>query len=320
MSEKVILAFDCGGTKCVAGVVTEKGQILKQIRQKIDITAGSEALLTQMIAMGSELATAFPSIEAIGVSSAGPLDSERGVLVDPTNFKTNEDFYFEVPIVERLKKQFKLPCFLENDAACAILAEKKYGKAEKFRNAMIITLGTGVGIGTVCNNELVKGGRNLHPEASHITINYRDLSAPCGCGNYGCIEAYLSAKNFTQRVAKKLNIKNLSGEALLERARNGDSAILQEFSEYSELFAAALHSLCVVYYPEAVLITGGFSEAASFFLENTKSHLKNFLKRRLKSFPLFPILEVSALGNDACLLGGAVLAIDSKNVSASHRK
>ena len=80
---------------------------------------------------------------------------------------------------------------------------------------MTITLGTGIGVGAITNDRLCRAGRGLHPEVSHVSINCMDETAPCGCGNLGCVEAYLSGKNFCKRTSVKLGEDYISGPNIL---------------------------------------------------------------------------------------------------------
>lgn len=203
MSQKV-LSYDLGGTKVAVGVVNSRGRVLNEIRVPIQLEKGKNAVIQQLVDLGHHLLQDHPEVKKIGIASAGPLDPIRGILLDPTNFVTpDHKSWGQVPLVALMKKKLKRSVHLENDAAAAVLAEHWIGAGKKYRNLMILTLGTGLGTGIICNGSLVRSGRNLHPEAGHIILNYDDKTAPCGCGNFGCAESYLSGRNFELRFRKK---------------------------------------------------------------------------------------------------------------------
>ncbi len=305
----LVLAYDLGGTKVQVGVVDQTGKILAFHREAAFIKQGKKATLDQLIRLGKEMIKRFPKIESVGVASAGPLDPVSGELLDPTNFSGPDGHWGRVPLAEILAKGLKKKVILENDAAAAILAEVWKGLAKKTENAMILTLGTGVGTAVVANGELVRGGRHMHTEASHMIIHAGDKSAPCGCGQLGCVEAYLSGRSFAHRARADLGNETIDAPQIAARARDGDAAALKLFDEYAENLAIALHNYVVIFCPEIVVFTGSFAAAHDLFLEKTSKKLGKLLSRRNRVMNLQPKLAVSKLENQAGLLGGAYVAL-----------
>jgi glucokinase len=311
---EIVLAYDLGGTKVSVGAVTSKGQVLEEIREPVLIQQGKAAVISQLARLGREFIKKYPKIKKVGMASAGPLDPQHGLLLDPTNFQGPEGHWGVTPLAALLKAQLKLPVFMDNDAAAAVLAEHWVGKGKKYKNAMIITLGTGLGTGIIANGELVRAGRHQHPEAGHLIIKQDDRSALCGCGNYGCAEAYLSGRNFGKRIAQRLKKPELDAHQIEDLARAGNSIALDAFEEYAWLMATALHNYVVIYCPEVIIFAGSFAAASDLFLPQTQKHLESLLKRRRKGIDLMPKLEVSNLHNQSGLLGGAYLALKTNRL------
>ncbi len=306
-STDIVLAYDLGGTKIAAGVVKHDGTLLKELRVPARMSEGKEAVLNQLVEMGRELIREFPEISAIGVASAGPLDPVTGELMDPHNFASEKHGRWGfVPLGKILSTALERPAAVENDAAAAILAEIWLGAARSKKNAVILTLGTGLGVGVICNGTLVRGGRELHPEGGHILLHAGDRNAPCGCGNFGCAEAYLSGRNFERRASKALG-SSVPGAELAERARNGDSKAREFFSEYAVYLAESISVYVRLYYPEVVVLTGSFAKAADLFLPTTRERLAPLLAWSQGS-NLIPELALSTLENRAGILGGAWVA------------
>lgn len=321
MAQKV-LAYDLGGTKVAVGVVDSTGEIHAQVRTPVLLEKGKPAVLRQLADLGRALLLEFPEVKKAGLASAGPLDPEQGLLLDPTNFAAPDGTRWgRVPIARILAQSLGIPVRLENDAAAAILAEHWIGSARGKDNAMILTLGTGLGTGIIANGELVRAGRHLHPEAGHLILRAGDKSAPCGCGNFGCAEAYLSGMNFARRAnavflkTRKRSAPHSSRE-IAELARSGNKRALEAFAEYSWLLAVALHNFAVIYSPETVVFTGGFADASDLFLPAAKKHLDSLLKQRNVGMNLTPKLKLSALGNDAGILGGAYIGFFGSQAGA----
>jgi glucokinase len=262
-------------------------------------------LKKQIVEICQSLAKEHGKPKSIGIGSAGPLHAPSGKLLDPTNFGWKAAV---VPITRQLETALKIPVHLENDAAAAVLAEHWKGGAGK--NCVVLTLGTGLGVGVIINGKLLRGARGLHPEAGHLVLRPGDKSALCGCGVEGCAEAYLSGMNFGKRSATKLKMPGISAKQIAELARNGNSQAMAQFSEYSEMLAAYILNMVVLFYPEKVILTGSFADAHSLFLPETEARLRVLLERRLKTIPLYPEIRVSKLGNRAGILGGAYVALN----------
>ena len=306
---EIVLAFDLGGTKVICGAIDQNGQILNQRRELVPKEKGPLEVINLMASMGKEFLSLHPSIKKCAVASAGPLDPRRGVLLDPTNLTTNHQGWGEIPIAQELSKALGLPVQLENDAAAAVLACAWKAEGQDCKNLITLTLGTGLGVGILANGLLVRSGRHLHPEAGHIILNYDDPTAPCGCGNFGCAEAYLSGVNFCQRLAKKLNRPYIKGQEAILQAQQGNKIVLQAFSEYSEIMAQAITNYVVLFAPEKIIFAGGFSQAGPQFLPKTQERIKELLKRRRVGEDLLPQLIISSLKDEMVLLGAARIAL-----------
>lgn len=307
-TEKV-LAYDLGGTKVAVGVVDSRGKVLEDLRVPIILDQGRDAMMEQLAELGRTLIRQHPGIRRVGIASAGPVDPARGLLLDPINMSGAKDNWGVVPLGKTLQKKLKLPVELENDAAAAMLAEAWVGRARKSRNAMILTLGTGLGTAVIANGKLVRAGRMLHTEAGHVIIRHGDPTAPCGCGNLGCSEAFLSGRGFTRRARPRFANPELMAVDIAELARKHDPRALAAFEEYAELMAVAIQNYVTLYCPELIVLTGSFAEAADLFLDSTRRHLEKLLARRRVGIDLMPELTISSLNNKAGLIGGAYVAL-----------
>ncbi|NBU20243.1 ROK family protein [bacterium] len=314
MSQKV-LSYDLGGTKVAVGVITEQGKILEAKRESVLLEKGKDAVLDQLTELGRYYLERHPEITRIGIASAGPLDPKRGELLDPTNFSSLEGGRWgRVAITEILGQRFQRSVYLDNDAAAAVLAEFWIGAAKGINNVITLTLGTGLGTGIICNGKLVRSGRFLHPEAGHMIINFQDASAPCGCGNFGCAEAYLSGRNFESRMRRRFVDESLTNIELAARARAGGKAATQAFDEYAQILAIAIHNYVRIYSPELILFSGSFAATHDLFLEKTRGQLERLLKRLRLGMDMLPELRLAQLNNEAGLIGGAYIAIHSDHL------
>ncbi len=306
-STDVYLCFDLGGTKLRGALITAQGKILAQSTAAVRQEEGYPGLIDLFKKVAGELPKT-PKFKLVSVASAGPLHPEKGVLLDPTNFFTDKKSWGVLNLVASLKKIFKKPVLLENDAAAAVLAEKWKGGHGKTGNILAMTLGTGVGVGILANGELVRAGRGLHPEASHIPLNLDNKDYPCGCGAYGCIEAYLGGNHFSQRLGR-LKGRPLTGQEAVKLAEHGDVWVQEAFKEYGRHLALAIRTLSVLFAPEVVVISGGFSHASELFVQETNAFLPALMERYREGVDLLPKIKVSKLQDDAGILGAAYNAL-----------
>lgn len=307
---KKALAFDLGGTKIAAAVVNERGKIIEFVKEKVDTSKGVVSLVAQFHRLGAPLIQTHKVKQAV-IASAGPLDPFAGKLLNPTNLKKQGKLLGVVPLAQLVQKKLKIKTRLENDAASAVLAEYWIGKGKGAKNIMAITLGTGLGVGVIANNQLLRSGRNLHTEAGHITIDYQDTQWQCGCGNFGCAEAFLSGVNFTKRMNQVYFQNPIDGEELVHRARLGDARVIAEFIHYGERLAAFLYSQIVVFSPERIIISGGFSHSSDLFLSVTEKKLTDLLSTRRVGIDMLPKILLSDFKDEAGLLGAAYTAFHS---------
>lgn len=312
-SKSPVLAYDLGGTKVAVGAVTPQGKILEEQRVPVLARQGKEVLIRQLADLGRSILKKYPRIQRAGIASAGPLDPARGILLDPTNLAGPGKGWGQVHLTAALFRRLKIPVTMDNDAAAAMLAESWLGAARGYQNAMILTLGTGLGTGIIANGKLVRAGRGLHPEAGHLIIHANDMTASCGCGNLGCAEAYLSGKNFALRAqrswSKPHEVKNYQGAEFADLARKGHPEALELFERYAEHMAITLHNYVVIYAPEIIVLTGSFAATADLFLKPARKKLELLLKRRRVGIDMMPKITTSKLNNEAGLLGGAYLAL-----------
>jgi glucokinase len=301
-----VIGIDLGGTKVAAAVVNEKGKILDERWEPTQLEGGWKSLRAQLVDICRAFRKKHGRLRGVGIGSAGPLHAPSGKLLDPTNFGWKDPL--TVPVAANLKSALKIPVYLENDAAAAVLAEHWKGKGGD--DCVMLTLGTGLGVGVIAKGRLLRGGRGLHPEGGHLLLRSGDRSAPCGCGNFGCSEAFLSGKNFASRAGRLLGREEISGKELADLARAGDPKALALFAEYSALLADYLHNMVVLYYPKKVIFSGSFAQSHPLFLPAARARLQELIERRLKTLPLMPELRLSALENKAGILGGAYIALN----------
>jgi glucokinase len=310
-SGEPVLALDIGGSKVSGAVVDPTGQILRHSRVDVAVRKGPDAFFAQLIQTLSDLSRDF-SIQRVGIGCAGPLSGKTGELLDPTNFFTDGKSWGRLSLLDPLRAKWpRWKFFLDNDAAAAVLGEAWLGGVAS-DNLLVMTLGTGVGVGVLVDGQLVRTRGGLHPESSHIPLNCTDTAVRCGCGNLGCIEAYLAGSHFASRLAGKIKEPGLTGQRIVHLAKAVDKITLMELANYGEWMAQAIHAFAVLYGPRQISLSGGFAAAAPWFLPTVEKRLPELLARRRgpgDDFDLLPKVSVSRLGDNLGVLGAARVAM-----------
>ncbi len=304
--------MDLGGTKLLGGLVSSEGEVRDVRKVPVHQAEGPAGLLEQI----ADLANSLVKNTDIGdslvtcacLASAGPLDPVTGHWLSPTNMTSDGQHWGVIPVVEELNRLTSLRWSLENDAAAAVSAEVWLGEGRGCHNVISVTLGTGVGVGVWANGTLLRAGRHLHTELGHMIIEASKKEVRCGCGNYGCAEAYLSGVNFTRWLQEKWNESGLTGKGLVERARSGEVKARDEFVAYGDRLALFLRNLAVCFAPEKIILSGGFSHAHELFLSQTQKTLEDLLGGWRTGVDLMPKLYISRFQEEMGLLGAARIA------------
>lgn len=171
----------------------------------------------------------------IGISSIGPLDVQRGMILNPPNFYDIHDY----PIVDAVHQHTQLPTFLINDGNAGALSEKMYGIGKSIPNFLYVYIKHGIGSGLVLHGELYNGDRGQSGELGHSTINF--AGPQCPCGNIGCLEMYANITNVRNFIRQQLSLypdshiqdpSVLSLVDIIDLANQNDSLAVSALNEY----------------------------------------------------------------------------------------
>ena len=308
------IGIDVGGTKLLGGVVDEQGNVLSHARSETPREGGRK--LTQNIADLALELKANHEIEAVGLSAAGFVSSDRKTMLAAPNIAD----WNGVNLDKELNELIGLPVVIENDANAAAWGEAKFGAGKNQDHMMMLTVGTGIGGGIVVNGALYRGAFGIAAEFGHMRVVPEGHI--CGCGARGCFEQYASgnallrhareAINASPEVARNLlsrgdgTVAGLTGQAITDAARDGDPVALAAFNTTGQWLGAGIASLAVLLDPACVVIGGGVIDAGEILLKPTRESLERNMPFAGKH--PYPQIIAAQLGNEAGLVGVADLA------------
>jgi glucokinase len=307
------IGVDVGGTKVLAGVVDEDGQILEQERQSTPKTGG-EAIAEVIADLVASLRSRH-DVEAVGIGAAGFIDLDRAnVMFAPNLVWRNE------PLKLRVTKLIDLPIVVENDANCHVWAEHRFGAARGVDTVMAVILGTGIGGGIVLEGRLYRGGFGVAGEPGHIRVV--PDGRPCGCGNRGCWEQYASG-NALVRAARETarsapssvpfllkavvgQVDAITGPLVTQAANAGDPGARECFETIGHWVGQGLADLATILDPACFVVGGGPADAGAVLIDPIRESFTAALSGGAYR-PNAPILPAE-LGSSAGLVGAADLA------------
>jgi glucokinase len=314
------LGVDIGGTKVAAGIVTANGEILSKVRVPMN-SRGSETDGLAAVSAAIDAALKNDSkrratVAAIGLSSPGPLDPRKGIVINPPNLPCWHNF----AITEKIHKMFRLPAKLDNDANAAALAEAIWGAGKGYQSVFYATLGTGIGAGLVLGGKIYHGRTGAAIEGGHVSIDFH--GPRCACGKLGCIEALAAgpavAKRARERVLagepgreKLLALAGGSAEAVTAEMvgtawRGGDKFAASILEETARFLAIWLGTIVDLLEPDVIIFGGGMGELMSEWFAFIRKELSLWtINSRASEIPLMR----ARYGEDSGIAGGAALCL-----------
>lgn len=310
--------IDIGGTN-IKGILTDRSGRELSFRE-IETLKSAKDIDNSIIRLIEVLATSASvskiDIKGIGIGTPGPIDKEKGLIIKAPNIPSFNNH----PIAKNIESATGSKVFLENDATVALIGAWWKENVSKYRNWIMITLGTGIGGGVVIDNKIYTGQAGNAMEVGHMSIDYNGRECPCG--GRGCWERYASApalvelgrellkKNKNSSIQGRLAEEELSAKMISEEAAKKDETALKIFEEYAAYVGFGIANLVNIFNPEAILVGGGLSRAHRFFLAPAKQIMNDRVLKGFKGkcaiIPLEDPMKVPSFG-------AAKIAINATN-------
>jgi glucokinase len=316
MNQSLLFAgLDVGGTTMKAGVVDDQGRCLSSVSVPTEAYKGQQHGLERMgeaLRQAIRAAGRLPDdIAAIGVATPGTMDIPAGIILDPPNLKPWQN----VPVRRHIEDAFRVPTAFQNDANAAAYGEYWVGAGKGTHSMVLFTLGTGVGGGIIIGDRVVQGEHSHGAELGHMKM---EMTRPrqCGCGRWGCLEAYASATAVVKRALEALEQPGarsvlhalhreqggITSKDIFTAAAGGDAVADKIVEETAYYLAVGTTNMLHIIDPDMVVFGGGMIAAGENFLERIRHHVRQL------AFPVPAAkaqLRFAQLGSDAGFIGAA---------------
>jgi glucokinase len=304
------IGLDVGGTKLLGVVADAAGRVIAE--RRTPFAGGPGDTLPELARMVADLRDETAGVAAVGVGVAGLVDL-AGVL----RFGPNLPGWDNVRVRDDLEAAAGLPVVADNDGNVAALGEARFGAARGYSEALLITLGTGIGGGLVHAGEVYRGGFGFAAEVGHFTVD--PAGPPCTCGGRGHWEALASGTALGRMgreaaarghapgvLARAGTVDAVRGDHVGDAAQAGEPDGLALMSAYARLVAMGLGGLINILDPEIVVVAGGLVELGAVLLDPVRAELPGFVEA--PAHRPVPAVVPAVLGEHAGAVGAAALA------------
>ena len=304
------IGIDFGGTTIKSalvqgGAILDRGEIIDTAKHRT-----ADAIISELLRVIAAMRKAHPEIEAVGIGLPGFVDSTNGIVHELTNVQG----WDEVALVALLREKTGLRAVIENDANAMAYGEFIHGAAKGARNAICVTLGTGVGGGLILEGRLYRGSRLAAGEIGHMSI---DSHGPRGVyGTPGDLETYVGNRQIAERAERLYTasgqdrpLEKCTPADIAALAGQGDRIAIALWDAIGTDIGAALADGVWLLNPDTIVIGGGIAAAGDIVIAPIRRTIcertSDLFHERLRVVP-------ATLGNDAGIIGAAELALEAK--------
>ncbi len=311
----MVIGIDMGGTTTKIGIVDDQGTVVKKTSLKTGAYPEFDAYVDALYDVLSPLIDEVGGIDKIkGIGAGLPNGNYYQGTIE---FAPNLPWKHKVPFAEKVSAKFGIPCTVTNDANAAAIGEMTYGAAKGMKDFIMITLGTGVGSGVVVDGKVVYGHDGFAGELGHLVM-VREDGRQCGCGRYGCLEAYASATGVARTAREKLEttqqesslrsipLADITSKDVFDAAMAGDALGQEVFNFTGAILGKAFADFTCFSAPESIILFGGLSKSGDILMNPIK---ETFEASVLPIWKGKVNIQFSQLPeDDAAVMGAASLA------------
>lgn len=294
------IGVDLGGTKILAGVVARDGSVVRRHERPTPLDT-QEHLVAEMEAAIEELLD--DGVAAIGFGIPSSTNQHTGVVFGTVNTPLRE-----LPLRDHMQGRFGRPVGLDNDANAAMIGEWRAGAARGAEDALMLTLGTGLGGGAVSGGRPFRGANGIGTEFGHVVIVQDGIACQGICTGRGHLEPYVTGVAAGKLAAEAFG-PAADAHRLVRLANEGDATAKQILAGVGRHLGAGMGSFVNVFGPEILVLGGGFGVAAFEHLVEPATEV--MLREALPPMRDRVRVVKAELGTAAGLIGAAFVGFEA---------
>ena len=313
---KYTIGIDLGGTTMTAGVVNENCEIVGKLTWATRLPRPAQDLEKAMADLCRTVARdngiSFADIEYVGIGTPGSVNFTTGFVGYNTNFN-----YYDWNLGPDMENLLGCRVYVENDANAAAFGEYLAGGAKGYKDAVVVTLGTGIGSGIILSGKILRGFNFAAGEMGH-TVIVKD-GRPCNCGRRGCWERYASSRALSEDTREAMrqdpdtlmwkiagDLDHVNAKTSFDAMEAGDATARKVVDNWIGYVACGVANVVNTFQPEVVCIGGGVSNQGEVLLAPVRAIVEQ--ETRNITSGSCPAICACQLHNDAGVIGAARLA------------
>ncbi|MBD8070578.1 ROK family protein [Bacillus sp. PS06] len=290
------MGVDLGGTNLRVGLVDHMGNIHNELNIGTEAHKGPDYVIKNMIELIKEV-KGEKSVFAVGVGAPGPLDTKKGVILDPPYLPG----WYGIPFVHTLEQETGLKVILDNDANAAALAESLFGAGQGYESSYYITVSTGVGGAFVFNGKVFQGAQGYAGEIGNMVINPNGEKH--SSLNRGALEGIASGTAIARAGEQRLGLMG-GTEEVFHAALKGNDEATKIIDEAITALSIGIANLAHAINPAIFILGGGVLKSEQQLLNPLRLKVKEYLYPELQqTIEIVP----ANLGTKAGVIGAAFL-------------
>jgi glucokinase len=321
VAERYVIGVDIGGTKLLAGAFDSDLGVSHRTNRPV-LGLDQVELLDMIADAVAQIRTGVGAVAAVGFGLPCTFDRRTGIAVQAVHLPLR-DLAFAAAMEERVG----LPVYADNDGNCAALAEVRAGAARGASDAVMITLGTGIGSGIVIGGQVYRGWMGAGAEIGHMVVDMDGPPCHGNCPNFGCLEVMASGTALVRYASLAVSRRpdtalgmaleeghELTGPLVTTLAEQGDPVAAEAFQAIGRALGVGLANVVNIFNPSVIVVGGGVIGAGELLLAPARSEM---LSRALAPGREEVRVVAAEYAQDAGMVGAAILAREEAGLDAT---
>jgi len=308
------LAIDFGGTRLRAGLFDEHHRLVDRTETLTGVPEGQQAVLDRIVQTAKSICPPSVNLRAIGVAAPGPLDADKGLILEAKTLPR----WYNVPIGKIISEAFdNIPTFVQNDGNLGAIAEYYRGSGQGANPMIYLTISTGIGGGIIIDGKLFTGARSLAAEPGHMRLTLPD-------GSHHRLEELASGTALglwardrlkTSDVKSSLrDVEIVDGKAVGKAAMAGDKCALEIVNQAGHWLGLGFANLVHLFNPEAIVIGGSVTKLGDLIVGPARKTLMDSVL--IDNFISEDLIRYAKIYEDMCLVGASIYCLRNSKLNS----